>query len=438
MSRTSTRQRGLLLAVGLAASLAACASTSSPAGDHGGPSPGDTSSSGASSSGGTGGGDDSSGGSSGQGATGSGLSGASSSSGAAADGGTAGDATSSSGGPVGDAASTAGDASHDAATSSGAGALGYMVGIKTNSVPTGPAKVESWLGRPMDIAGTTITTSSYIGSGTPYTTASGAHPLLECSFPLVSIFGESNALDDMAKAASGSYDSTYEAMAEALASWANPLLSVRIGWEFNGNWYKWSNGAGTNATYANYVSAFKRAAALVKKHNPHVLIQWNVAWGQPDPTPYWPGAYDATSNPGGVDVISMDFYQANISQYNNGGKQSAWSLAQSGVTIDLDWMVTFAKSKGVKIALSEYGAGSPSSGGEGSGAGLDDGTWTAASIAWMNAQPAGFFLWTAWSDDAPADDIVTKGANPNEQAAWSTAWKDTHFAGSWWTGTAPP
>ncbi len=328
--------------------------------------------------------------------------------------------------------------SPDEAGSGAAGALPYMVGIKTNDVPTGPAKVESWLGRPMDLAGTTITTTSYIGSGTPYTTASGAHPLLECSFPLLSIFGESNDLSDMSMAAGGSYDSTYEAMAEALASWANPLLSVRIGWELNGNWYKWSNGVGTNATYANFVAAFKRAAALVKKHNPHVLIQWNLAWGQPDPTPYWPGAYDASTNPGGVDVVSMDFYQANISQYNNGGKQSAWSLAQSGVTIDLDWMVAFAKNSGVKIALSEYGAGSPSSGGEGSGAGLDDGTWTAASIAWMNAQPPGFFLWTAWSDDAPADDIVTAQANPDEQAAWSAAWKGTHFGGSWWAGAAPP
>ena len=148
-------------------------------------------------------------------------------------------------------------------------------------------------------------------------------------------------------------------MAEALASWANPLLSVRIGWELNGNWYKWSNGVGTNATYGNFVSAFKRAAGLVRKHNPHVLVQWNLAWGQPDPTPYWPGAYDATSNPGGVDVVSMDFYQANISQYNNGGKQSSWALAQSGVTIDLDWMVAFAQQHGVKIRAQRVRRGKP-------------------------------------------------------------------------------
>jgi hypothetical protein len=317
----------------------------------------------------------------------------------------------------------------DAAT----GGLPYMIGIKTNSSADGPATVQGWLGRPLDVAGTTITTTSYIGSNQTYENAAGSPaPLLEVSFPLLSIFGENNALNDLAKAASGDYDATYEVMAMALAAWPNALLSARVGWEFNGNWYAWSKGVGTNATYANYVSAFQHAAKAIRKYNPKALIQWCVAWGQPDPTPYWPGAFDATTNPGGVDVISMDFYQANISQYNGGGHTSAWALAQSGVTIDLDWMVQYAHDKGVKIALSEYGAGSSSSKGEGSGAGLNDGTWTAASIAWMNAQPAGFFLWANWSDDAPADDIVTPNANPAEQAAWKTAWSGTHFAGSWW------
>jgi hypothetical protein len=315
---------------------------------------------------------------------------------------------------------------------SDAGGLPYMVGIKTNGEATGPATVQGWLDRPLDIAGTTITTTSYIGSNSTYRNATGSPlPMLEVSFPLLSIFGESNDLNDLGKAAAGDYDATYEAMAMALAAWPNTLISARVGWEFNGNWYAWSDGVGTNATYANYVSAFQHAATAIRKYNPNALIQWCVAWGQPDPTPYWPGAYDASTNAGGVDVISMDFYQANISQYNNGGNQSTWAMAQSSGTIDLDWMVSYAQSKGVKIALSEYGAGAPSSQGEGSGAGLDDGAWTTASIAWINAQTPGFFLWTLWSDDAPADDIVTPGANPAEQAAWKAAWLGTHFGGTW-------
>jgi hypothetical protein len=353
------------------------------------------------------------------------------------------------GGPSKDASSdgaTPNDAGQKAdakdASDAGPPGLSYMVGIKTNGDSTGPATVEAWLGRPLDVAGTTITTTSYIGAGMPYTDASGAYPLLEVSFPLLSIFGESNDLDDMAKAAAGDYDATYTQMAEALAAWKNPLLSARIGWEFNGNWYAWSNGVGTNATYANYIGAFQHAAAAIKAKNPNALIQWCIAWGQPDPTPYWPGAYDATTNPGGVDVVSMDFYQANISQYNDKGATSTWAMAQSVSSssgpIVLDWMITFAQAHKVKVALSEYGSGAPSSKGIGSGPGLDDGTWTADSIAWMNGLPAGLFLWTDWSDDAPADDIVTKGANPMEQAAWLSAWKGTHFGGTWWKGTPPP
>ena len=359
-----------------------------------------------------------------------------------ASGSTVGDANGAIPGDAGDVADQGGndalappgtDAGHSG-TDAGLGPNGlpYMVGIKTNGDAMGPAKVQGWLGRPLDVAGTTITTTSYIGSNSTYQNASGNPPLLEVSFPLLSIFGENNNLNDLGKAASGAYDSTYEAMSQALAAWPNKLLSARIAWEFNGNWYAWSNGAGTNATYPNYVAAFQHAAKAIRKYNPHALIQWCVAWGQPDPTPYWPGAYDASTNPGGVDVISMDFYQANISQYNNGGKQSTWAMAQSTGTINLDWMTSYAKAKGVKIALSEYGAGSSNSKGEGTGAGLNDGAWTAASIAWINAQPPGFFLWTLWSDDAPADDIVTSGANPAEQAPWKTAWKGTHFAGTWW------
>jgi hypothetical protein len=105
---------------------------------------------------------------------------------------------------VSDGGSTgAHDGSSDAAAAPGG--LAYMVGIKTNSVSHGPATVQGWLGRPLDVAGTTITTTSYIGSNATYENATGsAAPLLEVSFPLLSIFGESNDLNDLAKAAARS------------------------------------------------------------------------------------------------------------------------------------------------------------------------------------------------------------------------------------------
>ena len=169
-----------------------------------------------------------------------------------------------------------------------------------------------------------------------------------------------------------------------------------------------------------------------------MLIQWNVAWGQPDPTPYWPGAYDATSNPGGVDVISIEFLSGEHFAIQQGGKQSAWALAQSGVTIDLDWMVAYAQKNGVKIALSEYGAGSSSSNGETSGTGLDDGTWTAA-LNRLDERPAPGLL--------PLDRVERRRAGrrhrhgqgePQGAGSVERGVEGNALGGSWWTGTAPP
>jgi hypothetical protein len=315
--------------------------------------------------------------------------------------------------------------------------LDYMIGVDCGVDPTCPAKVEGWLERPLDVVGASISTTGWISTA-PFAQTMGGAPLLECAFPLLSVSGETNDLDDMAQAASGGYDAAYTDMAKALAAWPNPLLSVRIGWEANGDHYTWSNGVGTNATYANYVAAFKRAAAIVKQYNPHALVEWSLAWGRADPTPYWPGAYDATGNPGGVDVISMDVYQADVTQIEDAGAPLSWALAQGGEDINLDWMTDFAQQQGVKVALSEYAAGNSASMGADTGRGADDGTWTMGAIQWMNGQPPGFFLWATWSGAAPADDIITPCGNYDEQQEWVDMWRYTKFAGTWWGGAAAP
>ena len=92
------------------------------------------------------------------------------------------------------------DASQNTDAGEAGAALGYMIGVKTNSHRTGPATVQGWLGRPIDIAGTTITTTSYVGgSNESYTDENGALPLLEVSFPLLSIFSENPAYTDLAR-----------------------------------------------------------------------------------------------------------------------------------------------------------------------------------------------------------------------------------------------
>jgi hypothetical protein len=316
-----------------------------------------------------------------------------------------------------------GDANHDR------GPLPYMLGYVVGGNADAAATVASWLGRPLDVVGNSIDTNAYIF--VPPGTDGGRPPLLEANFPMLSIFAEKIQLDDMGMAADGGYDVYYASMARSLAASADPLLAVRIGAQCNSTRYPWSNGHGLNATYANYVAAFQRIAMIIRMYNPGVLVEWCVTWGGADPTPYWPGTFDSEKNPGGADVVSMVLYEADV-------QSDAWANAQEGGTVNLDWMADYAQRNGLKMALAEYAAGTPNSNGIGSGTQLDDGAWTTAAIGWMNAQPAGVFLWESWSGYPEADDLVTPGANPQEQAAWKAAWSGTSFGGTWWDGAAPP
>ena len=258
----------------------------------------------------------------------------------------------------------------------------------------------------------------------------------------------------MALAANGSYNAQYRVMLTNLFQTPAPIVAIRPGWEGpGGNWYPWSVGSGgTNATYANYINAFKNIAIIAKSINPNVLIDFCGAWGYgSDILNYWPGAYDATNNPGGADIISLDVYGGNV-DVNNGGNHAPWAAAQSFTGLarpsgswSLDTMVAFAKQQGVKVGMGEYGPGTAAmsaafSGGEGSGIGSNDGNWAQDCITWINSLGS-LFAYTVWSPWPPADDLLAPDTDPAEQTVWKTMWGQTHFQrslGNWYHGNNTP
>jgi len=191
----------------------------------------------------------------------------------------------------------------------------------------------------------------------------------------------------------------------------SPSLSIRPGWEMNGNWYPWSAGGpgGENNTHQNYIDTFKRIATIFRTIIPGIQIEfctnyaYNPTFSNASGTPedYWPGKEY-------VDIVSMDFYQK-----NNGGE---WHNSQSEGTYNLDWLVRFAKAQGVKVGISEWGATN------------DDGSFITDAANWMNSL-GDLFVYQMYSEYEPADQVINPGENPNEQAAWIAAWKDTYYAG---------
>jgi len=146
-------------------------------------------------------------------------------------------------------------------------------------------------------------------------------------------------------------------------------------------------------------------ANIFRREIPGVKIEFCTNWGGPygnsgTPTDYWPGSQY-------VDIISQDIYQKNL-----GGD---WNHAMTSGTYNVNWMVNFAKQNGIKVALSEWGAYG------------DDASYINDPAKWMNSL-GNLFAYTSYSQYEPADQVVNKGENPNEQAAWIQQWSDTYYS----------
>ncbi|MGD0109090.1 MAG: hypothetical protein ABSC06_34410, partial [Rhodopila sp.] len=330
--------------------------------------------------------------------------------------------------------------------------LTYMIGYGGGANPSGVATIEAWLGRPLDLMTDGTTTGGFARTG--FVSANGRPSARVIGIPMLSVEKEAEHLTDMAQAANGGYNGRYAAMLTNMRNnTAAPIVAIRPGWEGpGGNWYPWSAGSYhgfSNESYATYIGAFRNIAKIAKALMPHVLIEFCGSWGfLPDVASYWPGAYHATSNPGGADIVSLDIYGGNIDRFLNGGKHAAWAATQSFTglanpppagTWNLDTLVSFARANGVRVGMSEYGPGTAAmsaagTGGEGSRLGANDGVWAQANIDWLNSLGS-LLVYSIWSPWEPADDIEAAGTNPNDQAVWKTNWRNTYFdrsLGGWY------
>ena len=321
------------------------------------------------------------------------------------------------------------------------GGLLYMVGLGgANQSPQQIAAMESAVGRPFDLGTDSVTVDSFQYG--PYASSNGRAMGKVLIFEMLSQSWDTNqGLQDMAAAASGAYDGVYTAMAQSIAAFGSPPVSVRIGHEMNGNWYAWSatDGNSHNATTANYIAAFKRIAQIVRKYNPNTLIEWCTAiqpsvpsWSGTNYTPldYWVGAYDPATNPGGADVISMNFYE--------GLSGTDFANNIEGGQFGLTWLASFAAQNNVKIGLSEVATGTGSSPAEGNGCPCsNDGAFMQHLVDSINALPPGEFTHFVFSPWTPADDL-TSSSNAAIQNVLKQSWGGTRFEGSWWKGPKVP
>jgi hypothetical protein len=151
---------------------------------------------------------------------------------------------------------------------------------------------------------------------------------------------------DLATAASGAYNGYFQTLAQNLVTGGLPGASIRLGWEFNGTWYRWS--VKTAADAANYAEAWRQIVSAMRSVPGQ---QFSFDWA---PTQSTGGLDPAQSYPGDAYVtdIGLDVYDWNPT--SNATAAERWNaLVNSGY--GLAWQASFAASHGKPIAFPEWG-----------------------------------------------------------------------------------
>lgn len=150
----------------------------------------------------------------------------------------------------------------------------------------------------------------------------------------------------LAQGATGAYDQYFTTLGENLVSDNEASAILRLGWEFNGNWFTWS--VGSQAAAANFV-AFWRRIVTTMRAVPGEKFQflWNP--NGPSPTTYSPDeAYPGNAY---VDYVGTDIYDNFWGSPFTPPFAWAHQLSQQW---GLLWLATFAAQHGKRIAIPEW------------------------------------------------------------------------------------
>jgi len=209
----------------------------------------------------------------------------------------------------------------------------------------------------------------------------------------------------LAGGAAGSYNSHFVTLARNLVGGGEGDAILRLGWEFNANWYNWGV---YNANDATNYAAFFRNIVKAMRSVPGQAFQfvWNSN-GQ-GPTSYSPSqAYPGSAY---VDYIGSDVYgNCWCSPFT---PQSGWAM-QVSQPWGLDWLASFAAQVGRPIVFPEWSVDYRP---DGHGLG-DDPYFVNQLAAWMGSHNV---AWSAiFSYNAPdQQNDITDGNFPQSLAAF--------------------
>lgn len=203
--------------------------------------------------------------------------------------------------------------------------------------------------------------------------------------------------------AAGTYDSHFADVARILVAQGQAEAVVRIGWEFNHDWYPWRASAAPQAwpiCWRRIVDSMRGVAGA------QFRFDWCVGWGQGkvDPAEVYPG--DDV-----VDIIGMDIYNTT---WNPRTPQERWRIKSEGA-FGLHWQRAFARAHGKPMSYPEWGTGLRP---DGRGGG-DDPLFIERMAAWIRSNDVAYHnYWDFHAPDYKA--TLSDGSQPAAAAAFLT------------------
>lgn len=211
---------------------------------------------------------------------------------------------------------------------------------------------ERWLGRP---ASGVVDFISYLSwndvlNSTHWTANSwaGYEGRLTLTIPMLPKSSDAG----IAQGAAGAYDTIFKQLADIIAASRKTATIIRIGHEFNGNWYPWSVGRDAGA----WKEYWRRIAQIFKGHiSKNFLVEWSpiANKGSINVEDCWPGG-DL------VDVIGLSFYNDCTNHCVEDAK-TRWREHVEG-DWGVAWHRAFAKAQEKPRSFPEWGTGFRSNG----------------------------------------------------------------------------
>jgi hypothetical protein len=286
---------------------------------------------------------------------------------------------------------------------------GLMVGAFTGgSDPISAGLFEAWLGRKSDFNvefltdaaftdyvrsdGTVATDSLMNSEWFPAKWASAKQPGRNMLFSIPLTTKQDPYL---ANVAAGVYDHVFIRVAKAIAK-HYPKAIIRIGWEFNGNWYPWSAAGKTQ----DYINAFRRVSKIFTSASSTFTIDWCPTSGVSANN--FPSE-DAYPGDDVVDVIGLDLYN----DYRWGAfkedpvKRWEWLRTYGH---GLQWQLEFATAHKKKMSLPEWGVN------------RDDPYFIEQVYKWVTAH--NFAYVSYWNSNSAFTGTLSNGQYPNAAATY--------------------